>query len=247
MQMMSSEENQVAAILWDYDGTLVDSARKNMKVTIEVLRHFDPDIEDHIPPALQSYDAYQEANHRYRNWRELYTHCYGIPFDKLDEAGRLWAPEQERNKSIPDMFPGLADLLATLKGIPMGICSQNASENIWHTLSYYGVADYFRHVVGFEDVPGNMQKPHSYGFVKCAEALNPENKAGTYIYIGDHSDDVTFGKNGEAATGHKVICITADYLGLNGELYSSWKTAPNYYVRHTNELKQILVALLKQG
>jgi HAD superfamily hydrolase (TIGR01549 family) len=242
--MKTSEEDRIIAILWDYDGTLVDSARKNMKVTIEVLRHFDPDIEKHIPPALQSYDAYQEANHRYRNWRELYTNCYGIPVDKLDEAGRLWTPEQLRNNTIPDMFPGLSELFVNLNGIQMGICSQNASENIWNTLSYYGVADYFSQIIGYADVPGNMQKPHPYGFTRCAEALNPDNNAGTYIYIGDHSDDVTFGKNGEAATGHKVICITIDYLGLNSDLYSSWITAPNYFARNTNELKHILVSLL---
>ena len=32
------------AILWDYDGTLVDSSRKNMEVTISIFRKFYPDI-----------------------------------------------------------------------------------------------------------------------------------------------------------------------------------------------------------
>ena len=69
------EEKRVIAILWDYDGTLINSAKKNIAVTIEVLRHFDPDIEVHLPAALQSYVAYQEANHHYRNWQTLYTDC----------------------------------------------------------------------------------------------------------------------------------------------------------------------------
>lgn len=37
---------KINGILFDYDGTLVDSARKNMQVCIEVLKHFDPQIEE---------------------------------------------------------------------------------------------------------------------------------------------------------------------------------------------------------
>lgn len=244
--MLKPEEKNIIAILWDYDGTLVDSARKNMQVTIEVLHHFDSDIEAHLPLALQSYEAYQDANHRYRNWRELYSKCYGIPSNKLDEAGKLWTPEQQKNKIIPDMFPGLVEVIVELKGIPMGICSQNDSEVIWKNLEYYGVADRFQYIVGYADVPSKMQKPHPYGFINCAEALNPKNKAGTYLYIGDHCDDVTFGKNGEAATGHKVVCIATDFLGLNRNLYLTWKTKPEYYIESTEELKQVVISLLKR-
>ena len=239
------EEKRVIAILWDYDGTLINSAKKNIAVTIEVLRHFDPDIEVHLPAALQSYVAYQEANHHYRNWQTLYTDCYGIPKDQLDEAGRLWTPEQEKNKMIPDMFSGLADVLSELKQIPMGICSQNNCEVIKKTLEYYGVVDCFQQIIGYSDIPNNMQKPHPHGFIQCAEFLNPENKAGTYIYIGDHSDDVVFGKNAEAATGHKVVCITIDYLGLNRERHLTWKIAPDYYAKSSHELRQIVMSLLK--
>ena len=37
------------AILWDYDGTLVDSSRKNMEVTISIFRKFYPDIAANMP------------------------------------------------------------------------------------------------------------------------------------------------------------------------------------------------------
>ena len=39
---------RTAAILWDYDDTLIDSARKNMAVAVEVLRHFDSGIDGHL-------------------------------------------------------------------------------------------------------------------------------------------------------------------------------------------------------
>ena len=240
-----NETNHIIAILWDYDGTLIDSARKNIAVTIEVLKHFDPDIEAHLPPVLQSYAAYQEANHRYSNWQTLYMDCYGIPADSLDEAGRLWTPEQQKNTALPDMFPGLVDVINELKGIPMGICSQNSCEVIKETLKHYGVAENFHHIIGYSDIPIDKQKPDPYGFIQCARALNPQDKAGTYIYIGDHSDDVVFGKNAEAACGHRVICITIDHLGLNSERYLTWKLQTDYYAKNSDELKQILLSLLK--
>ena len=33
--------------------------------------------------------AYQAANYRWRNWRELYRHALHIPADRLDRQGDL--------------------------------------------------------------------------------------------------------------------------------------------------------------
>ncbi len=44
----------VGAILWDYDGTLADSSKKNIEVTIEILRRFIPDVDENVPEALAS-------------------------------------------------------------------------------------------------------------------------------------------------------------------------------------------------
>lgn len=59
--------NKILGILWDYDGTLFNTANKNIEVTIEVLKHFDKEIEKHLPEALTSYEKYQEANYKYKN------------------------------------------------------------------------------------------------------------------------------------------------------------------------------------
>lgn len=69
---------KLLGILWDYDGTIIDTARKNMKVTIEVLKHYDKDIESHLPKALQSYENYQIANHKCKNWQELYMNEFNV-------------------------------------------------------------------------------------------------------------------------------------------------------------------------
>lgn len=84
------------AILWDYDGTLANTPVKNIAVTRAVLGRLDPALLDPLPEALSSLDAYQAANYRWRNWRELYQHALRVPADRLDEAGPCGAPASWR-------------------------------------------------------------------------------------------------------------------------------------------------------
>ena len=119
------------AILWDYDGTLANTPVKNLAVTRAVLARLDPALLDPLPEALTSLAAYQAANYRWRNWRELYRHALHIPADRLDEAGALWGPCQLADRTLPPLFDGLTEVLPRLAALaPMGICSQNDSGNI---------------------------------------------------------------------------------------------------------------------
>ncbi len=231
----------ISAILWDYDGTIVNSVRKNMAVTVEVLKFFDPQIEQHLPKELTSYEAYSLANHTYKNWRELYRNCFGIAEERLDEAGRLWTPEQLKNTMKPDLFTGMDELFMSLKPIKMGICSQNSSRNIRETLQYYGVSDCFETLIGVDEVAGTEQKPHPAGFIKCLNELAVQIEGSTIFYIGDHSEDVTFGKNAErllSDKGCRVVCIAVDFLGQDH--LGDWTTLPDYKVKSTMELREIL-------
>lgn len=237
----------IIGVIWDYDGTIIDSAKKNIEVTIEVLKHFDKDIEKHLPEALQSYENYQKANHKYKNWRELYKESYGLKEEQLDEAGSLWTPEQLKNKTVPSIFEGMDEIFRKLKPIKMGICSQNSNKNIKKTLKHYGIEKCFEAIIGYDDLLGSEQKPDPAGFIKCIELLEINNESGTLIYIGDHSEDVVFGKNAEEVLKEKeinVICIAIDHLGLSLNTYEKWSVQPNYFVQTTLELDNVLQKLL---
>lgn len=234
---------KLLGILWDYDGTIIDTARKNMKVTIEVLKHYDKDIENHLPVALQSYENYQEANHKYKNWQDLYMNEFNVKEKDLGEIVTFWASEQEKIKYIPDMFDGLKNIIKSLD-IKMGICSQNSSGTIKSVLKHYEVLDKFQYIVGYDETGIYYQKPDPSGFIKCVSELGINNEDGFYIYIGDHLDDVTFARNTESELGKKVISITVDYLGLNKDKYKSWKNIPDYYVTSAEELNDVLKKIL---
>ncbi len=204
------------AILWDYDGTIADTPVKNLAVTRAVLERLDPALLDPVPQALGSLDAYREANYRWNNWRELYVRAFGVPEDRLDEAGRLWGPCQLADKTLPPLFDGLAEALARLGSVPMGLCSQNDPDNIRAALAAHGVGERFAAVVGHADVPFDCQKPHPAAFLTCLDRLGI--REGRFAYIGDHAADVTFGRNARAALeaqGRRasVFCVTAVWGG----------------------------------
>lgn len=126
----------------------------------------------------------------------------------------------------------------------MGICSQNSSETIKTVLEHYGVLNKFQYIVGYDETGINYQKPDPSGFIKCVSGLEINNEDGFYIYIGDHSNDVTFARNAEKELNKKVISITVDYLGLNKDKYIYWKNIPDYYVTSVEELNDVLKKFL---
>ncbi len=74
----------LSAILWDYDGTLVDSTKKNMAVTIEILQEFIPDIHQKLPTVLTYPEEYRQANYKYKDWREIYRECYNLSESQIN-------------------------------------------------------------------------------------------------------------------------------------------------------------------
>lgn len=232
------------AILWDYDGTIADTPVKNIAVTKVVLARMGLlGPSDPLPEALTSLEAYHRANHRYQNWRELYLHAYNVPADRLDEAGDLWAPCQLADETQPPLFDGMGETLGRLKAVPMGICSQNSSRNIHVALAEHGIDGCFAAVVGQDDVPMTAQKPDPASFLKCLEQLGLEE--GRFAYIGDHAEDVTFGRNAEAALRARgrdvtVVCVTAAWSGAE---VAAWPQQPDAVANAPTELAELLERL----
>ena len=64
---------KVSAILWDYDGTLVDTINKNYAINKELFATIRPQVsESEWPLALSSLEAYKKASDQAVNWRDLY-------------------------------------------------------------------------------------------------------------------------------------------------------------------------------
>lgn len=228
------------AILWDYDGTLVNSAPKNMEITKSILSIVAPHLTGaNLPKYLHSEVLYHEANHAAKNWQELYLDYYGLTYDEMLVAGSMWAEHQEKNETKVTLFDGIKTVIERFARLPQGICSQNSQKNIRRVLFNYEVDTRFHSIVGYDDVPNSSQKPHPFSGIKCVESLLNNVDSRLLMYIGDHQADVQFARNLQNALGQKskVISVAAAYSHSEPK---TWQWQPDYIAYNVEDLISII-------
>jgi phosphoglycolate phosphatase-like HAD superfamily hydrolase len=224
------------AILWDFDGTLVNSAAKNIDITKEILARVAPRLTgDNLPSCLQNEAEYLVANHGADHWRELYRDYFGMNLNEIETAGPLWESYQMRNQTPVSLFDGVVDAVTRLSGSPQGICSANASNNIRKVLNDHDIEDVFQSVVGYEELPNHHQKPAPDGGLKCLQEIFGQVTGKTIVYIGDHVADVMFSRGlaERLCPSNNVISIIVTYSGANP---GAWKEQPDIVVEHPSAL-----------
>lgn len=227
------------AILWDYDGTLVNSVPKNIAITKQILSLVAPRLTGiNLPKYLKSEIDYHMANHQSKNWQDLYVNYYGMTEDEMLKAGTLWTDYQLKNNTPVKLFPEIKETINQIN-LPQGICSQNSSENIIQVLNKYEIAHKFNSIIGYDDIPSTMQKPCSYSGIKCLNQLFKTLNNKTIIYIGDHEGDVEFARNmeKEIANDTKVISIVVKYSGANP---NSWIYKPDFEIESPNDIVKVI-------
>ncbi|WP_275076733.1 HAD family hydrolase [Providencia rettgeri] len=231
----------INAILWDFDGTLVDSTSRNLHITKQILSIVAPHLSgSDLPLPLHSKEHYKNADHQARNWQDLYTTFYGLTYQEMQQAGKLWSVFQEKSPLEFALFEGIKDVLQQHAAIPHGICSQNAQKNICNLLEKNHILNYFQEIIGYDDIPSHYQKPHYWGGVKCLERMQRESQIQRIVYIGDHESDTLFARNLQSQLGYRVNSIAVAYSGANP---LNWENAPDYIAYSVSELSLILRSL----
>lgn len=229
------------AIIWDYDGTLVDTRRKNLEVTKAIMREVTGNSTDDFP-VLQSLDRYQQANENSENWRELYKNYFHLSDQAIDRAGAMWKEYQMKDNTEVSMFDGISSVLDELSHYGHGIVSQNAHENILSFLSKNQLQNHFPKVVGYEEIGYDQQKPNPTGLLACISSLT-DSESGSVIYIGDHETDTQCAHLAnqqlrEENRGLNVHSIAALYG--SSENTQNWEFKPDFSVQHPNEILSII-------
>jgi HAD superfamily hydrolase (TIGR01549 family) len=227
------------AILWDYDGTIVNSVPKNIEITKQIIEAVAPRLSGfNLPKCLLSEEAYHKVNHQSKNWQDLYLNYYGMNQEELELAGPLWTTSQIKDNTPVPIFPGLKELLLK-SNVPMGICSQNSSENIIKLLETNQIRNCFKSIIGYDDIPQDQQKPNPAGGLKCLDDLIIMKNDLTIAYIGDHEGDIEFARNIEKESRKKikVIAIAVSYSGSQPGI---WSYQPDFTAKSSKELEQFL-------
>jgi phosphoglycolate phosphatase-like HAD superfamily hydrolase len=226
----------IDAILWDYDGTMINSVPKNISVTRSIIDEVAPRLSGiHMPDALNSTLKYQVANHAAENWRDLYVNFYGLSVEEADAAGPLWRSHQLNNETPVTAFDGIVDTVRSLSHMPQGICSQNSAENIRQVLSDNDIDQHIDQIVGYDDVPYNSQKPAPDAGLLCLKQMFPSSDTITMLYVGDHEADTIFARNIQKRLGTDatVVAVAVTYSGAKPD---SWAVKPDWIIDAPEEL-----------
>ncbi len=231
----------VSTIIWDFDGTLVDTRQRNYNVVRRLLADATGALPEGIP-ALRSAEFYDQVTRRYVNWRELYLHEFGFSEAETDRIGRLWSEYQLQDDTPVSVFDGIGDALAALTRLQHGVVSQNAEAQIRRTLEGAGIDRYFRFVVGYDGVHIKRQKPEPDGLLACLEALTGFS-AGCVLYVGDHETDITCARNAQRVLRERQLDIDVHSVAAtfidNGEP-RKWRTQPDFVAQRPLDLVSIV-------
>jgi pyrophosphatase PpaX len=168
----------VEAVLFDWDGTLVDSLGAFHRANATVMEAFG------LP-----FDVVRYRKHYVPDWREMYRRL-GIPHDRLDEANLLWETTFAANGDEVVPFAGAADALAQLAahGIVLGIVTAGVRAVVEPQLQRTGLGVHLPVRVFGDDLP--VHKPVPRPLRRALELAGHGHRPETSTYVGDAPTDM---------------------------------------------------------
>ena len=182
---------RIAAVLWDFDDTLVDSLPARVHALTQVfhdanIRGVDPEgfllsiagktLQATLPPLAESHGSASDLFEQYRRiyWTKKPSSLRLYPgieaaLDGLQQRGVLLAIVTSKGRSLD------------VEGIPAGVSAE---------LEELGIAGRFPVVVGLEDV--SEPKPHPEGVLRALEQLGVEPERA--LMVGDSVADIEAAK-----------------------------------------------------
>ncbi len=167
------------AVLFDWDGTLVDSAAKSYRCYVRVFSAYGIDYDHALFERTYSPDWY-------RTYEEI-----GLPREAWAEADARWLEcyETEPSSLVPGARQGLERLEAS--GIVQGLVSSGDPTRVRREIVSLGVAGFFRAVVCGGET--EQRKPHPQPLLVALQRLGmaPAEAA----YVGDSPEDVQMARS----------------------------------------------------
>jgi pyrophosphatase PpaX len=171
--------NGLRAVLYDWDGTLVDSAEKSYRCYVRVFSEYGIGY---------SHEQYEKTYTP--DWYRTYE-AVGLPRDRWREADRLWTRCYEREPST--LLPGAREALArtAARGLSQGLVSSGESSRVRREIRAFSLEDYFGEAVvcGGET---ERRKPHPEPLVVGLGRLGVSPEAAAYV--GDSPEDMAMAR-----------------------------------------------------
>ena len=195
----------VEAILFDWDGTLVDSLGAFHRANATVMEAFG------LP-----FDVVRYRLNYVPDWREMYRRL-GVPHERLDEANALreatFAASGDEVHAFPGTVTALAGLAAT--GAVLGIVTAGHREVVEEQLERTGLDELLTIRVFGDDLP--VHKPDPEPLRRALRLAGEGHRPETSIYVGDAPTDMQMAVHvGARAIGIESALGDADELRAAG-------------------------------
>lgn len=195
------------AMVFDWDGTLVDTLPAITRANAEVLASYGV--------------AYDDAAYRVAyspDWRSMYRRL-GVPNHQIEEAGLQWLAAYRSLMTSVSAFEGVPDAIRQLAeaGFQLGIVTAGDRPVVEHQLQATGLGAYFSAVVCGDDLP--FAKPHPEPLLSALERLGIRDEPGLATYLGDAPDDMRMART-VGARGVGIVSL----LGQRAELEAAGAT-----------------------
>ena len=147
-------------ILFDWDGTLIDSFPASYNASMSVLRELGLAVDRER--FLETYSP---------NWYESYEKL-GVPRHMWEQADQMWRRTYHQQTS--ELFPFVGTMLRRLReaGFTLGIVTSGNRGRVQGELARFGLKDHFSATVCFEDT--HEKKPHPAPLVHALEKAPSE-------------------------------------------------------------------------
>lgn len=160
---------EIKAVLFDLDGTLVDSMWMWKAIDIEFLKTYGFEYPDDLQKAIEGMGFTETAVY--------FKERFSLPLS-LDEIKKVWIDMSiEKYRSQVPLKPGVRGFLDYLKahGILMGIATSNGREMVDAVLESLKVRDYFQVVTTACEVNAGKPAPDIYLSVAQKLGVKPQD------------------------------------------------------------------------
>jgi phosphoglycolate phosphatase-like HAD superfamily hydrolase len=231
----------IRAIIWDFDGTLVDSMPS-------VVEAYNDGIFHSIGRRVSKEEL---AKHWHHNELEIFKSIIKLSVSdeqeikkKSEQSLRVFIKKIGENSAPVKSFPGMSQFLSHLKkkGYLLAIFTGRDRLTTHAILRHLKLEEFFSVIITAEDLAGH-RKPDPYGITKTIEGLNKTfPKAAIHsknvLMLGDTPMDIAAAKN----AGIKAVGCLWNHMPFTSLMTAA---VPDLLIKEPNELFEYLTILEK--
>jgi HAD superfamily hydrolase (TIGR01509 family) len=211
----------ISTLLFDWDGTIVDSAQLGFNAYQKVFAELDFVFSREIYEASYS-----------PNWYQTYE-ALGLPKEKWARADDLWRFHYDHE--TPAIIEGAAETLVSMleRGYRLGVVTSGNHDRVRREANQLGLFDLFEVFVCHEHITHRKPDPEGLQIALDLMKRQPEECA----YVGDAPEDIQMGRQANTLT----VGVRSNYPS-NVRLLS---LAPDIYLESLTELSNFFPGVCK--